>query len=486
MAGAGLSNIHPEGVFGGVKMGLLTNSEIALIHAASLDLLEAVGVKVDHPQVYGRLVGAGAEATADGVTVLMPRGLVAKCVESAPRNIRLADRCGSLVEIGADGGTVFWGGNAMYIARGRERTEMTSADLVEVTRLNHALPHVHGVVGASIADYPPIVRDFAGFRIMAENSTKHIRPCIYSPDGPVAILEMAEVLSESIPLSERPLVSFGYSIVSPFHWSRTALELFLRTSGRGIPMMVNSEPLAGGTSPITLAGLLAQANAEALSGIVILQVLEAGRPSVLNLGFAHMLDMRTALATSGAVQDGLIAAAGAEIARYHGLPSASWISSDNPICDAQSALAKALTAMLHARAGVNIIWGIGQLETELTLSLEQAVIDDEMTAQLLRAQRGIEVSEETIALDVIREGAATGDFIGHDHTLAHYREERIAGELTAPQRRSDWLAAGGLDLVERAAKKVAEILTRPHEPQVTPDQSARLREIEQKWLERLA
>jgi trimethylamine--corrinoid protein Co-methyltransferase len=388
--------------------------------------------------------------------------------------------------VGADGRTIFWGGNAMYVARGRERTEMVSADLVEVTRVNDALPNVHGVVGASIADYPPPMRDIAGFRIIAENSGKHIRPCIFSPDGPVAIIEMAEALSSGVSLSERPIVSFGYSIVSPLHWSNTALELFLRTSGRRLPMMVNAEPLAGGTAPITLAGMLAQANAEALSGIVILQVLEPGRPSVFNLGFAHMLDMRSALATSGAVQDGLIAAAGAEIARYHGLPCASWMSSDNPICDAQSALEKALTAMLHARAGVNIIWGVGQLETELTLSLEQAVIDDEMAAQLLRAQRGIEVTDETIALDVIREGVAAGDFIGHDHTLRHYREERITGELTAPQRRSDWLAAGGFDLVERAAKRVADILGRPHQPNVTPDQAAKLREIEEKWMGRLA
>jgi len=466
-------------------VGLLSPDDIARLHDASLDLLETVGVKMDQPTVVGKLAQAGADVNPDGVTVRIPRALVAQCLESAPRNIRLADRRGNLVHVGADGGTVFWGGNAMYLARGRERVEITSRDLADITRLNDALPRVHAVVGASIADYPPIVRDFIGFRVMAEHSTKHIRPVIFSPDGPLAILEMAEVLASGHSLSEHPIVSFGYSIVSPLHWSRTALDLFLRTSGYGIPMMVNSEPLAGGTAPVTLAGLLAQANAEALSGIVILQVLEPGRPCVFNLGFAHMLDMRSALATSGAVQDGLIAAAGAEIARYHGLPSASWISSDNPICDAQSALEKALTGMLHARAGVNIIWGIGQLETELTLSLEQAVIDDDMAAQLLRAQRGIEVTDDTVAAGVIKEGVASGDFIGHEHTLRHYREEQIAGELTAPQRRSAWLAAGGLDLVERAARKVERVLSQPRQPQMDPDQSAKLEKIEQRWLARL-
>ncbi|MCJ7750976.1 MAG: trimethylamine methyltransferase family protein, partial [Armatimonadetes bacterium] len=340
--------------------------------------------------------------------------------------------------------------------------------------------------GTSVCDYPAQVRDFVGFRVLAENSTKHLRPVIFSPDGPRAIIEMAEVLNDGVPLAERPIVSFGYSIVSPFHWGKSALDLFLTTSGRGLPMMVNAEPLAGGTAPVTLAGLLTQANAEALSGIVILQVLEPGRPCVLNLGFSHMLDMRTALATSGQIQDGLIAAAGAEIARYHGLPSASWMSSDNFLCDEQSVLEKATTALLHALGGVNIVWGVGQLETEFTLSMEQAVIDNELAGMVLRAQRGIEVNAETIAEEVIRDCASTGDFLSHEHTLAHFREEHIESTLTGTQRRETWAAAGSPTLGERAAKRVQEILAGPRKPCLTPDQAAELRKIEEKWMHQLA
>ena len=186
--------------------------------------------------------------------------------------------------------------------------------------------------------------------------------------------------------------------------------------------------------------------------MVILQVLEPGRPTIFNLGFAHMLDMKAALATSGNVQDGMIAAAGAELARYHGLPSASWLSSDNPICDAQSTLQRSLTGVLHALGGVNIVWGMGQLETEKTLSLEQLVIDDEMAAQLYRAERGIEVTEGTIALPIIKEGFAHGEFLNLDHTLDHFREEVLPDHLLGPQRRDKWEAAGSRDLVERATR----------------------------------
>ena len=466
-------------------MSLLSVAQIEQINRASLGLLESVGVKVDHPDAVQKLVSAGAMSDAGGARVRIPRRLVAECLQKAPRNIRLADRRGGCAEVGADGGTVFWGGNALCIARGRERKEIASADLAEFTRLLDALEHVHGVVGTSINDYPPQVRDFVGFRILAENSTKHLRPVIFTGNGPLAIIEMAEVLAEGVSLSERPIVSFGYSIVSPFHWGRAAMELFLNTSGYGLPMMVNAEPLAGGTSPVTLAGALTQANAEALSGIVILQVLEPGRPCVFNLGFAHMLDMRSALATSGRVQDALIAAAGAELARYHGLPSASWVSSDNFLCDEQSALEKATTGMLHALGGVNIIWGIGQLETEFTLCPEQAVIDNELAGIFLRAQRGIEVTPETIAEEVIRACAESGDFLTHEHTLSHFRAEQIEGDLLALRRREAWEASGRPTLGERAAEKVKEILSRPQEPTVTPGQSAQLREIEERWVRRL-
>ena len=467
-------------------MSFLTSAQIGQMHHSSLDLLESVGVKVDHPEVFHKLCQAGAQGEADGVTVRFPRSLVADCIESAPRTIKLADRRGRCAEVGADGGTVFWGGNSLCIARGRQRKEMDSGDLAEFTQVLDALDNVHAVVGTSLSDYPALVRDFVGFRVLAENSTKHLRPVIFSPDGPRAIIEMAEVLNDGVSLAERPIVSFGYSIVSPFHWSRSALNLFLTTSGRGLPMMVNSEPLAGGTAPVTLAGALTQANAEALSGIVILQVLEPGRPCVLNLGFSHMLDMRTALATSGQIQDGLIAAAGAEIARYHGLPSASWMSSDNSLCDEQSVLEKATTGLLHALGGVNILWGVGQLETEFTLSMEQAVIDNELAGTLLRAQRGIEVNPETIAEDVIRDCATTGGFLTHEHTLKHFREEHIESTLTSPQRREAWTAAGSPTLGERASKRVEELLSGPREPCLTPDQAAELRKIEEKWIQRLA
>ena len=161
------------------------------------------------------------------------------------------------------------------------------------------------------------------------------------------------------------------------------------------------------------------------------------------------------------------------------------MSSDNFLCDEQSVLEKATTALLHALGGVNIVWGVGQLETEFTLSMEQAIIDNELAGTVLRAQRGIEVTDETIAENVIRDCAATGDFLSHEHTLTHFREEHIDSRLAGPQRRETWAASGSPTLGERAADRVQEILSGPKEPCLTPDQAAELQKIENKWMQQL-
>ena len=165
---------------------------------------------------------------------------------------------------------------------------------------------------------------------MMENTRKHLRPCIYTPQGVAIIVEMAQAYLAEIgqDLRSRPIVSTGYTIVSPLHWTKEGLEVYPAVGGFGMPATINSECISGATSPVTLAGTLVLANAEALSGIVINQILEPGRPCIYNLGFSHVMDMRSAEPTTGAPENGLIAAAGAAFARDLNLPSAAWTCSD--------------------------------------------------------------------------------------------------------------------------------------------------------------
>src|ERR1019366_1553643 len=307
---------------------------------------------------------AGAVVASDH-RVRIPATLVEWALEQAPHQIKIADRMGHLWQLGPEGGTLVLTGNALYITRGGVRSDLNSSDLAELARVVDACENIHGMVGTSIADAAPTSRDFVGFRIMAAHTGKHLRPCIYTPEGGRTVMEMARVLLDGATLRERPIVSTGFSIISPLLGPALALGVFKATAGLGIPATINSEPLGGATAPVTLAGCLVIGDADTLSGLVINQLLEPGRPCFYNIGFAHVFDMSVGIALTGAPENALLQAAGAELAKFHGMPCASWMSTESMCADSQAAFEKMLTGLAHAAAGVNFIWGAGNLESTL-------------------------------------------------------------------------------------------------------------------------
>lgn len=464
---------------------ILQKADCERIHQAALEVLREVGVRVDDPDVLRLLAEAGAIPAGENV-VRIPEKLVEWALAQCPRAIRIADRRSNVWELAAGGRSLVLTGNALYITRGRERTDLKSNDLAELARIVDACDSIHGMVGTSIADYPPRCRDFAGFRIMARNTAKHLRPCLYSPRGGRLVLEMAEVLLDGAPLGERPIVSTGFSILSPLHWTALALGVFRETAGRGVPVMINSEPLGGGTAPVTLAGCLVVGDADTLSGIVINQLIEPGRPCLYNLGFAHVMDMASAIALTGAPENALLQAAGAEMARFHNLPSASWMSTESMTADAQSTMEKMMTGLAHAAAGVSFIWGAGNLECTLAMSPEALVMDDEIAGYFLRFQQSIPVDDDTLAMEAIRQVGLSGDFLNSPHTLSHYRGVLSRTKLAFRGHRSKWESKGARTFEEAARDRVRQILSAEPRSYLDARQEAELDRIEKAGIEELA
>jgi trimethylamine--corrinoid protein Co-methyltransferase len=314
---------------------------------------------------------------------------------------------------------------------------------------------------------------------MARNTAKHLRPCIYTPHGARLVMEMAQVLLDGTPLKERPIVSTGFSILSPLHWSSLALNVFRETAGLGVPVTINSEPLAGATAPVTLAGCLVIGDADTLSGLVINQVLEPGRPCFYNIGFAHVIDMASAIALTGAPENALLQAAGADLARFHGLPSASWMSTEAIAFDAQAAFEKMMTGLAHAAAGVNLIWGAGNLEATLAMSPEALVADDEIAGYFLRFRRGFGVDEVSLAVDLIKEVGHSSDYLTRDHTLAHYREVLSRPLIASRCQRSVWETRGARTFEEAVRERLGAILSAPAKSFVDAAQDRELAAIQQ-------
>ena len=467
---------------------ILSDSEKVSIHKTAKRILSEVGIRVRSKIIYDMLLAGGGEPDkSDSIRVYLPEKMVDKYFALCPKQFTIKDRTGKETVMKSKGNSLFYTANATHYVRGtgKKAVEVGINEFTDFVRVADKLENVGGIVGTSLKEFPPNCRDFAGFKIAAQYSAKHLRPCIYTPSGAEAIIEMSDVILEGKPLKENMFFTLGYSIVSPLTWSETALELFYKTKGHGIPVMINSEPLTGGTSPVTLAGSLAMADAEVISGIIINQIIEPGRPCIYNSGFAHVFDMMTTLVLTGSPENALLQGAGAEMAQFHGLPCASWTLSDSVMLDSQASSEKLLTALIHTLCKVNMVWGIGNIETSKTISPEVAVIDNELIGNCLRFSERFKVDEEHLAFNLIKEVAFKGTFLDTTHTLEHFQEEIRYSGFPNRTNRSTWERNGSLSLEEKAEQYVNDILSREPDIYLSGSQIQKLETIQKRWMAKL-
>jgi len=466
-------------------MSILTTSDIERINEESLRILSETGVQVDDDGVVALLQENGCSAVEGTRVVRMPPEVVEAALKQCPREVKLVSLDGQQVVLSAGGPSLFWTGNAINLAIDKKAVPIDTNRFADLVHVVDGLENVHGMVSTCLDDVPPPVRGLVGMRLIAENCLKHIRPCIYDPRETKGMVEIAPVLLDGKSLAESPIFSLGYTAVSPLRWSELALGAFRESSGHGVPMMVNSEPGGGVTAPATLAGELVLGNAEALSGVVICQALEPGRPLVFNMGFAHIMDMQTTVMRTGGVENGLLQAAGAEIAAFHGLPSAAWIGTESLVADAGATYENVITGMLHVLSHVNIIWGVGNLESTKCMSLEMVVIANDIAGALRRAQQGIRIDDDTLATDVIHELGQKADYLTHPHTLTHFKNEYYFPSVTNRRPRAGWQAHGNPTIIDEARTQTEKLRALPTRTVVSAAQRKELLAIEKKWTEKL-
>jgi trimethylamine--corrinoid protein Co-methyltransferase len=460
---------------------MLSESDIERIDRAAKDLLENPGVKIDDEEIVKRLFASGAKPGASSLVVRFPEKMVKEYLSLTPESFFLADRAGGKREITPDTPSRFWTGAALFYLDRKGLRLIEKKDLSDFSRIVETLSNVDVVVGTSMEDTPPPHRDFVGFRIMAANTRKHLRALSFTARGGEAMIEMAKVLSGEKSLKENPIMGIGFTAHGPLRWTSLALGVFKATSGYGIPCTINGEPMAGASAPVTLAGTAAVGTAEILSGMVVNQILEPGRPCFFNLGFSHVMDMRKGFAVTGGPENALLAVAGADLARYYRIPSVSWMCTDSLLYDGQNALEKMLACMTHAQARVSAIWGVGSVESEKTLSPVQAVIDNEIISMVKRYLAGFIVDDESIALDEIRKVGISGEFMSSEHTLAHFRGAIFEPQVLVRIQRSQ--TGEREDMVRRAEKAVEHILSSEREPILEPEVERELLRIEKRYSE---
>ncbi|HET90238.1 MAG TPA: trimethylamine methyltransferase, partial [Chloroflexi bacterium] len=268
-------------------------------------------------------------------------------------------------------------------------------------------------------------------------------------------------------LRERPIVSFITSwMVSPLLFAADVTTLLIETCRQSIPVVLSAAPMAGSTAPVTLAGMLAQLTAEQLSGVVLTQLVRRGAPLLIG-PIPAAADMKTGRYLGGSAEFGLANAAMAQIAQFYNLPIYNSAGmTDAKIPDVQAGFEKAMSAVLAALAGSNFVHhAAGMLENMNTVAAEQFVIDNDILGMAMRVVRGIEVNDETLALDAIDAVGPGGHYLMAEHTLRHMRSEFYYPSVVVDrQGREQWEQDGGLDARQRARQLARDILAH-HQPE---------------------
>ena len=449
-------------------------SEDALdaIHSASLEVLEKTGVRIHHGEsILKMLKDNGCNVDFEKGVVRFPSYVVEEAVKKIPKIYVMYGR-NPKYDCKVDGRHVYFTTdtetpNTVDLQTGEWRPS-TMDDLEKLTRVADALDSIAsgGHLTTSL-DKPNNVRCLYDYAAALNNTEK---PCGWSVYPPELAMKLADyqleittaVAGNEKKLKDRPLIRGGFCTESPLKFEGRYVEIALKLAKLGFPCGVASMPLGGATAPVTLAGSLVITNAEVLSGVCTVQLASPGT----NMGVSYImgnLNMKTGLWGQGP-EEGLLCAGAAELARHYGFRTT--VLGFNTACKmsgAQASYEKTLSTLLPVLAGADEVYGAGSFEGGMAASFEELVMDDEICKAVLKAVQGIEVNDETLAIDVIDKVGPGGHFLAEKHTLNHFKDVLFFSEVADRQSYDGWKKAGGKSMVKRAREKAEEIL-REHWP----------------------
>jgi trimethylamine--corrinoid protein Co-methyltransferase len=295
---------------------------------------------------------------------------------------------------------------------------------------------------------------------------------------------MAIVAGGKEEMRRQPMFFAICSVGSPLQMLQMQLEGLMICADYGQPLAMSPEAIAGATAPVTLAGLLAQQNANILAHVTLAQVYRPGTP-VLYGTVSTIANMRLGTVALGAVETGLISAGAAQLARHYGLPCRSvGAATEAKREDIQAGVERMATLLQAVLAGVNFITCGGTLDGTMLESEALLMLDDELCGAALRVARGIEVDEGTLALDLINRIGSSGNYLAEEHTVQHFRQEHYIPKLLPREPYDAWRAAGGRTALDHAKERVRQVLASHRPRELDPGLEQALAEFRQMIAER--
>lgn len=468
-------NYLPPGLEGG-QYRPLDKTDVQRIHNAALSVLERTGVEIMASECRAIMEKAGARVDKPNNRVFLPREMVERALETVSRDVVLYSQDGSFdlhlagkrVHLGTGGAAV----KVLDLETGRAR-ESCLRDLYDIGRLVDTLDNIHFYLRPVVArELSNDDIDVNTFYACLSSTRKHVMGGCYFPEKVSDIKQMGVMIAGSDQaFRARPFLSFNLGwMVSPLRFATETTATLTEAVRAGIPVALVSAPQAGATSPASLVGTLVQVVAEELAGITYVQLLQPGHPLLMG-GMPLVSDLRTGGMIGGTAELALMNAASAQMTHFYGVPVySSSALTDSKVPDIQAGYEKGLTTAVVALAGAQYNHhSAGMLESMLTVAYEQYIIDDDINGQAMRLVRGLEVTEESLSLDVIHDVCnGEGHYLGHPQTLALMNSEYHYAHSADRSIRDDWEEAGSLDMRERARQQ-ARVILRDHFPKIIPE-----------------
>ena len=459
-----------------LQLKVLVDEEIEAIHQATLRILSETGVIFTHPEGLEILSGAGGTVQED--RLLISADMVERCLKSCPHQVTLHGRGGMVKTLGD--GSLHWhnlgGAREIFDHRTVTRRRTVLQDVRDSTRLLDALEGATTITPFfTPVDVPGNLMSLAMYRHALPYTTKPLQgPGVQSAAEVIQAVRMAEVIGPP-----GQYLSLSVSPVSPLTFPPDSISAIIEIARQGIPFAPLPCPTAGTTAPFTLAGALAQQNAEVLASIVLAQAVHPCLP-IVYCGRLAMMEPRTGMSVWGGVELGLASAATVQIGHRYGLPvNVYGLSTNAHSLEIQNGFERSLNAAIPALAGADELSGIGEMEAGVMGSYAQMVCDSEIALSVRRLRRGFEVNEDTTATNVIDSVMRSShNFLAQKHTRQYLRAGEVLLTPLAERRSWDaWEQDGRQGMAERAQAEAERLLGEHQVPPLTIHQENELDEI---------
>jgi trimethylamine--corrinoid protein Co-methyltransferase len=465
-----------------VSLRVLSNADAEQIIYAAHTVLAQTGTVIEDDTAVNILCEAGAKVEG-AHRVFIPTNLIEKAVDSAPSTVNIYNRLGD-VALDLGGHRSYFGAHVdcpdtIDFSTGLRR-QMSLDDIEAASLVCDALPHIDFVTSLDVvADARPEYSDVAAFASAVKNTSKPIAfPFINPGTGEMISVIASAAVGGTEQLLDKPFVIFSDSPISPLYHPKATVQRTLFAAQKGLPYLYNPMPQGGLTAPTTMAAILVVTVAELLTGLLLTQVVNPGTPFICG-GVPSIFDMRDANFVYGSPELLLMCSALVDIVHKIGLPAFGTAGVTNARSfDVQAASDAALQTLMAVLSGGNLVHDVGLIDAGLAHSLAMVVLTDELVGIARRIERGIEITEETLAIDVIREVGPQGNFIAEDHTFYHFRENWYPRIFDHSRLDTESWATKAETRIQRSIDN----LLQNHEPAKLPNRAIQLiRSYADKW-----